>query len=168
MDTKTSTVPASTDPKTSQNCFVSLLSYLPTFLAVLPENPSPCLQSHQKFFRDSISFPPKPFHSPSSLVQTDSAHNGSSILHNLSPSLALHAHSVAAINWISLYSIPHTSSQAPMHSHATLMERQPPQKKKAQQSRISVSRIRERSHWYGDLLSCYTWTKHCWNNILVH
>lgn len=67
---------------------------------------------------------------PSTVLQTDSAHNGSSITHNASPSFGPHAHSVVAVNRVSLYSTPHTSNRTPMHSHATLMERQPSSKSK--------------------------------------
>jgi len=41
-----------------------------------------------------------------------------------------------------------------MHSHAVVMERQPPQKETANKANLT-SKIRKCSHWCGDLISCY-------------
>jgi len=43
----------------------------------------------------------------------------------------------------------------PMHSHAVVMERHPPQKETANQANLT-SKIRKCSHWCGELISCYT------------
>jgi len=89
-----------------------------------------------------------------------SAHNCNSVPHhNSSPLLprviSLHAHSVAAVIHSLLYNISHTPRERfPMHFHAVVMERQPPQKEMANKANLT-SKIRKCSHWRGDLILCY-------------
>jgi hypothetical protein len=77
-----------------------------------------------------------PLHSSSlQHLWTASAHNCSSIPHHNSASplprvISLHAHSIAAAIHSFLYNISHTPREKfPMHFHAVVMERQPPQKR---------------------------------------
>jgi hypothetical protein len=49
-----------------------------------------------------------------------------------------------------------------MLSHATVMERQPPQKETANKTNLT-SKIRKCSHWVGDLISCY---RYCYMGFL--
>ncbi len=102
-----------------------------------------------------------PLHSSSlQHLQTASAHNCSSIPHhNSAPPLprviSLHVHSVAAAIHSFLCNISHTPRERfPMHFHAVVMERQPPQKEMANKANLT-SKIRKCSHWCGDLISCY-------------
>jgi hypothetical protein len=89
-----------------------------------------------------------------------SAHNCSFLPHHNSALLQprvinLHAHSVAVAIHSFLYNISHTPRERfRMHSHAVVMERQPPQKETANKANLT-SKIRKCSHWCGDLISCY-------------
>jgi len=107
----------------------------------------------------SFEFPaPQP---PS--FQTALAHNCSSLPYHTSALpqprvISLHAHSVVVAIHSFLYNISHTPRERfPMHSHAVVMERQPPQKETANKANLT-SKIKKCSHWCGDLISCYTCT----------
>jgi hypothetical protein len=89
------------------------------------------------------SIPPVLLHKPPLQLQTDSAHKGNSIPLNSAPPIGLHAHSVVVPSEFPCAASHTQPAKLPMHSHATLMGRQPPQKQMAQESKNSIPRIRE-------------------------
>jgi len=97
------------------------------------------------------------------LFQTALAHNCSSLPYHTSALpqprvISLHAHSVVVAIHSFLYNISHTPRERfPMHSHAVVMETQPPKKETANKANLT-SKIKKCSHWCGDLISCYTCT----------
>jgi hypothetical protein len=72
--------------------------------------------------------------------------------------ISLHVHSVVAAIHSFLYNISHIPRERfPMHFHAVVMERQPPQKEMANKVNLT-SKIKKCSHWRGDLILCYKMT----------